>query len=208
MTVRQLRRQPARGFTLLEALVTLLVTAAVAIALGRLVQSGTRAHTHITAKSAAYKARNDIAATLRQMLTSMRRIGPSGLTGTADSLSFLTQADPRIAQARPVYVKLNMAEDQLRVQIWQAGATTAETSAPDFSVRLTDALDTLSVSYLAQPAGETGEWLDQWSPAQPLPAAIRLSITTDTIPWPPIIVRPAQRSPVNCQVNFLTGTCL
>ena len=184
----------ARGFTLLEVLVVLIVGGLVLALLSQGVFSGVRG---VRTWRTAVEPRDDVAVAEHFLLGIVERMDPGvwpdppEITGSATTLNFVTDLpDPATGGTMAADVRLEVANTTLRL-LWRArgGGIPFQAPPPYHQTALLTGVRGLELSYAADKDGIS--WLSAWNEkALPRLVRVRLEMENGGPVWPAIVMRP------------------
>ena len=197
MSTHTFQRQ-ARGFTLVEIIIALALTALILASLSAALYGLSQGFSHATERSARTDTLNRVSLALHQAIEQARYIETPGqgatfrsLLGTAESLDWLAYLPESSPQGGLHHWHLEPQDGELLLTLtpWIEPNPQAENQEPPASLPPHQIISDLSAFKLSYQNAKTGEWADQWDGLL-LPARIRLDIATQASgTWPPIIVR-------------------
>jgi len=196
------RRKKQCGFTLVEVIIALALTALILASLSAALYGLSQGFSHATERSAREDTLNRVSLALHQAIEQARYIETPGqgttfrsLLGTTTSLDWLAYLPESSPQGGLHHWHLEPQDGELLLTLtpWRASTAQSENQAenqePPASLPPHQVIGDLSAFKLSYQNAKTGEWADQWDGLL-LPARIRLDIATQASgTWPPIIVR-------------------
>ncbi len=186
-------RLSGRGFTLIEVLMTVAITALVFAMIGGILLSVIKASENIETKTRTEKAGYGVLATLRRDLTGVYAYALGGpafrgedkteLGRDADALHFVTTADvlPTQDGRRPRLIEVGYrvgggdeSQDGLLGLFRRAGALEGDPlESGDEYAELYGRVHAFDLKYLDP---DTGDWADSWDDAERLPLAVKVHL--------------------------------
>lgn len=209
------------GFTLVETLVALMLTAAVGMALMHAYRFGNRAWQSASGRSAAIEDRLLVYGTIRGW---MENIAPARVTDRPEFQLFAVEGSPTELTFTSFVKRDGTRDGQTRITLFlDAGANVlaarlvGEESAltlinPDLHdrVMLEDVADVTFRYFENGGPGQPGQWVERWERRSDAPAAIRMVLRRNgesSGVWPPLIVRPKVEDDVSCAFDPVTRDC-
>lgn len=207
------RRRCARGFTLVETLVALVIMALAASVLYGSLQLAARSWDSGEARleeSAQVRLAQEF---LRTHLTQsyplrMRQVPeqPLFFRGDSESLRFVSVLPDRVAVGGGFLLRLALADgDTGRRLVLQRvvpeGPVTEETGFADAEISvLAERVESLRIGYFGRETDDQApRWVERWDDPQRLPELIRIDVTpTGARPWPQLVVAPVLGREVGC----------
>ena len=209
--------QRARGFTLVELTIALVLLALIASVLyGALGFAGTtwdRGEAKVDATASMRLAEDFLRAQLEmQHPLRMRKVAefPMLFAGERDELRYAAQLPSRVAAGGIWYYRLSVARDDPRAPLVLERVTpdvnaaqTPEFTEADRSI-LAQGIAELRISYFGRDinggVAEEPTWRDKWDNAQRLPMLVRIDVTPKRgAPWPTLVVAPRQAPEAGCR---------
>ena len=192
-----MKRNNAHGFTMVEIVIALALTALILASLSAALYGLSQGFAHATQRSEREDTLNRVSLALRQAIEQARFIEASqdgklipSLLGTAESLDWLAYLPESSPQGGLHHWHLEPQDGELLLTLtpWveRQNSTNQEPPASLPPHQVVDGLTQFSITYQD---GKTGEWSDAWS-APLLPARIRIELATHPSGnWPPIVIR-------------------
>lgn len=193
-----------RGFTLIEALIGLVVLSFLLLALNQGTRFGVQAW---TAQARAVAATGDLDAVDRTVRGLIERMNPGGVAGLASKvegddrrLSFTSLLPEASAGLRTPEADVTLTVDAAKrfVLLWKTHYRNALADRPPTRTELLDRVERLDISYwTTSETGAGGRWEAAWS-KQELPALVRIRIVFpkgDARAWPDIVAAPMRERP-------------
>ncbi len=212
-----MRWRQARGFTLLEMLVALMLTALVVMLLGALAGLSGRQRAQV---GAGADALSEVAAVQRILRQAIERSLPLMLPGeNATGFVSFDGAAARLVLMEPVPTPDGQAVLLHRTEIaFERGAdglrlvlATAAPGQPARSSLLLTGLDTGRFLYFGPPGiGQRPVWLPTWRLRDESPRLVRVEIrfpVGDKRIWPGLDSAPRVRGDGSCEFDLLSGRC-
>lgn len=213
MTVK--RRQ--RGFTLLEVILALSVTALIMLglvsALATFGRSGARVDAHLErvdeVRLVSSFLRDVLGRTTRSYRYTNADRGQVGLfSGSARQLNWVGVMPARHGVGGLHHMALSLqewgADDIDLVLSYAPFDGEREAAADQVSSRvLVSRVEGFEISYRAD--GKDAEWQPQWPNTEAPPGLVQLQITADGRTWPPLLVRVRAADMVSAGVRFVVG---
>jgi len=212
-----MKRFRARGFTLVELTIALVLLALIASVLyGALGFAGTtwdRGEAKVDATASMRLAEDFLRAQLEmQHPLRMRKVAefPMLFAGERDELRYAAQLPSRVAAGGIWYYRLSVARDDPRAPLVLERVTpdvnaaqTPEFTEADRSI-LAQGIAELRISYFGRDinggVAEEPTWRDKWDNAQRLPMLVRIDVTPKRgAPWPTLVVAPRQAPEAGCR---------
>ena len=191
-----------RGFTLLEILVTLVV---LGLLLAGLSQGVRFSLTALGSQTRTLDTRADADAVERILRRMIEQADPGSATvpaqmsGTARTVTFVTNLSAAARTDRPVQAEVALAVDPTHrlVLRWRAWlhAPRLTPAPPPAEDTLLAGVDHLEIAYWGPDDAGSRTWRDRWSGAN-LPDLIRIRLifpTDDARHWPPIVAAPKRQ---------------
>lgn len=177
------------GFTLLEALVALLLTALLSAALAASLRLGGRIWEAVDPRRQADPG--VVQALLRRQLTQAVpfRLGDAGFVGAAERASFVAPAPADAAPPGFHRITIERRGDGLRLLWIAVDAAPGVATADEL---LLEGVRGVVFSYLAEDG-----WRGAWTDTRTLPRAVRLEVEFEDgdRAWPPLVARPMATVP-------------
>jgi general secretion pathway protein J len=183
------RRPPAAGFTLLEVLVALALTAIVTLLMLDGMRNATLGLDRLASHADAFDRRHGADALLRRELGAAIAIAlapgsAAGFAGTPQSLHFITSAG---GSGAGLY-RIDLAYRDRALLLTRRAADPEALPHRDRSV-LARRLRSFNLAYYgALPQGADPAWHDRWGGVRYLPRLVRITIG-EREPRPPLVVR-------------------
>ena len=187
-------RRPSSGFTLLEALVAIVVLGTILVLLSQGFRLGLRGMAHYDRAVWAQSEGEPIARVLRQLIERMNPgtyPDPPQVRGNDRALAFTSEIpDPLTGSMIPADMRLALDGDAL-VLWWTphaAGVPLGPPPAPQRTVLLAR-VERFRITYSSKTS--PGTWISAWSePALPAAVSVVVQPAEAGRAWPPIIVQP------------------
>lgn len=178
------------GFTLIEMLVALALTALLALGIGQATGTVAKAWRAVSAPIGADPA--VVTAFLRRQIAGALPLAPdaAGMVGTLDRLEFLGGAPAAALPPRLHRQRIELRRGKLGGELWYVW-TAAEARLPRERL-LVRGVRAMTFAY----AGGNGVWQPSWSEAASLPEFVRLSLKVGDEDWPNLVVAPMVDWPV------------
>jgi general secretion pathway protein J len=199
MSVRRvIRRNPLRGFTLLEVLVVMALLSVVMLALGSSLTTVSQAEQKIDERMARMDAMRVTVAFLRATVgrASARKVAappPIGtrvlFTGAAQAVEWVGVMPARYGAGGRYFFRLGLETASgvpalvMRFAPWADGAGFPDWTRADSRV-LVEGVQEFAIRY--EDANAPGRWSNEWSIPARLPIQLQLSVATTAAVWPPI----------------------
>lgn len=214
-------RRSDGGFTLVEALVALTLTAGVGLALLQAYLFGSHSWERASERSQTIEDRLLVYETVRGWIENLAPLRVTDrpefqifpIEGTPTTLTltgYLLRDGDRQGQTRiAISFDQNTATLSLRLVGEEVALSMINPEGRD-RVMLTG-IEDLTFGYFERGGpGKPGRWIERWEHRQDLPAAIRMSLRErgdrrDS--WPPLIVRPKVEDDVSCTYDPVTRNC-
>jgi general secretion pathway protein J len=219
--IREGRRAPCAGFTLLELLIALSLMSLLTVVILGALGTGARVWEHASIEQHVVEetvvARKFLRRWLEQAYPLVDRSEPlrpvMDFRGTRERLDLVAPVAGGIMPgglARySVFVQQNDGRSDLLVAMRHERAD-GNIAAHSSSILIENVSD-MSVAYFgAQRSGEPEGWHDAWSEATNLPRLVRISIAYppgDKRTWVELDVAPKIGAPADCEYNQLTKSC-
>ena len=192
-----MKKNKAHGFTLVEIIIALALTALILASLSAALYGLSQGFAHASARADREDTLNRVSLALRRTLEQARHIETvsagkpaHSLLGTTDSIDWLATLPESSPQSGLHHWNLHVENGELLLTLtpWIDPQRTENQEAPA-SLPPHQVLEGVTQFNLAYQDARSGEWLEAWdSPF--MPARLRLNIATQTQgAWPPIIVR-------------------
>ena len=187
------KAHPDAGFTLIEVLVALALSALVGLILlngTRLAVAGLDRHTHVAERLDAQQSLDDLLRRTLGAAALIPRTAGGQFSGKPDAIEFLAVAE----DGGPGLYRVDLAVDRARreqplVLRRQLAAPAGDPRAA-ISIVATQVRDFRLAYYGADAADATPAWHDSWQQLNILPLMMRVILATDgEPPRPPLIVR-------------------
>ena len=220
---------PARGMTLIEALVALALMAILSVGLLTTFRIGGHVYNQVSRVDAGARDSASVQRFLRQALESAyplkphpgRLRGEYGLEGSEESLTFLAPSPESSGSAGHYRYELVLepAEGGSRNLLvrWQPARASPHTVSTDElnSEVLLAGIDSLEWSYLETVDPTSGQplaprWRPTWSGTARLPTLVRLRVRFppgDVRSWPEFVVAPRITDDAGCQFDPISEIC-
>lgn len=216
MTRRSMK--PARGFTLLELVIALVLLAVMAgLLYGALGFAGTatdKGEAKVDATSGMRLAQEFMRAQLEgQHPLRLRKVAefPLMFGGEQDELRYAAALPSRVAAGGVWYFRLSVAHDDPRSPLVLERVVPDVNAArpPEFTPDaersiLAQGIDSIKFGYFGRDSGAVNAddptWRDRWDNAQRLPLLVRVEVTPKQgAPWPVLIVAPREAPEAGCR---------
>lgn len=208
------KQSAARGFTLLEVLVSVALISAIFIIVASALQFSVRAwrisDTSITALQDVAFAQSLMRRAVKGAYPRLAAGGDIEFTGDVNGVRFVGETPNALNAPARAYIEISAMEEE-------SGFNITIAFRPEFTdgpVRevLIDALSGVSFSYLPRREnnGPEPEWTDAWTGQSRLPALIKVEATFhdgDRRQWPPLIIAPQIDVDASCRYDPLTNFC-
>jgi general secretion pathway protein J len=196
-----------RGFTLLELLIALSITALLILIIASAMMMGYKSEEKATERTELSQMERILAERLRWLLkgvypyTRTTHTGPKlYFVGNPDSISFVTtstlrKSDSLIEQSGMKWVRVYLDSDELKTSENFFFLEDVEERSSVSEQILFKGIREIEFEYLDTTESEKGNWYDSWSPEEKdyLPSAIKVKIKIeykeDEVELPPIIVK-------------------
>ncbi len=192
-----MQRNNAHGFTLVEIVIALALTALILASLSAALYGLSQGFAHATQRSEREDSLNRVSQALRQAIEQARFIEATqdgklipSMLGTAQSLDWLAYLPESSPQGGLHHWHLEPQNGELLLTLtpWIDPQHT-QNQEPPASLPPHQVLDDLTQLSIAYQDAKTGEWSDTWG-APLLPTRIRIELATHASgTWPPIVIR-------------------
>ena len=192
------RRKNQTGFTLVEVIIALALTALILASLSAALYGLSQGFAHATERSAREDTLNRVSLALHQAIEQARYIEAvnqseafRSLLGSAETLDWLAYLPESSPQGGLHHWHLEPQNGELLLTLtpWIEPKAQTENQEAPASLPPHQVIGDLSGFKLSYQNAKTGEWADHWDGLL-LPARIRIDIATHASgAWPPIIVR-------------------
>ena len=209
-------RSRARGFTLVELTVALVLMAAIAavvfgsLSLAARTWDGGEAKAQEVSDMRAAQAylRAQISAQYPQRVWKAEEL-PLMFAGERDEIRYAAALPERVAEGGVYYFRVTVANVDGKSQLVQERAVPepGATAAPDFGAAersvLADGIGELRIGYFGRDAGagdaDAPTWRDRWDDRQRLPLLVRIDVKpVKGNPWPSLLVEPRRALEAGC----------
>ena len=207
----------ARGFTLVELIVALMLMALMASVLFGSLRLAGRSWDAGEAKAVQVAEMRQTQEFLRAQLSAqypqrLRKVAefPLLFAGERDEIRYTAALPPRVADGGVFYFRLVAVRDGARRQLVLERVIPEPDAAvpPDFNGAersvLADGIDTLKLAYFGRDANagdaDAPTWRDRWDDSQRLPLLVRIEVAPERgEPWPALIVEPRRAPEAGCR---------
>lgn len=216
----------ARGFTLVELTVALVLMAAIAavlfgsLSLAARTWDGGEAKVQEVSDMRAAQAylRAQISAQYPQRLWKVPEL-PMMFAGERDEIRYAAALPERVAEGGVYYFRVVVQESDGKSQLVQERVVpdVAATSPPEFGGAersvLADGIGELRIAYFGRDPGVAESaaptWRDRWEDRQRLPLLVRIDVKpVKGAPWPTLLVEPRRAPEAGCPVfDAARGRC-
>ena len=207
----------ARGFTMLELLVSLAVLGMIGVLLASGIGKGRRLWDRMDARAARWagiEAAQDIIRARIEAIAPLTRydaVSPyADVNGTRDRMFFIAPALPDRQPDALADYRLSMSTGSELVLSATSDIAPEKTPARDDRVLLRNVARVDFAYFGASPPDNLRRWRDEWYNRPTAPELVRLRIAFapgDPRVWPDLLVRPAATVDTQCVLNARTGQC-
>jgi general secretion pathway protein J len=207
----------ARGFTLLELIVALVLMALMASVLFGSLRLAAHSWDSGEAKAVQVSEMRQTQEFLRAQLSSqypqrLRKVAefPLLFAGERDEVRYAAALPPRVADGGVFYFRLAVARngDRKQLVLERAIPEPDATAPPAFAGNersvLAEGIDTLKITYLGRDPNasdaDAPTWRDRWDDPQRLPLLLRIEVVPEKgEPWPALVVEPRRAPEAGCR---------
>jgi general secretion pathway protein J len=207
----------ARGFTLVELIVALMLMALMASVLFGSLRLAGRSWDAGEAKAVQVAEMRQTQEFLRAQLSAqypqrLRKVAefPLLFAGERDEIRYTAALPPRVADGGVFYFRLVAVRDGAKRQLVLERVIPEPDAAtpPDFNGAersvLADGIDTLKLAYFGRDAtagdADAPTWRDRWDDPQRLPLLVRIEVAPEKgEPWPALVVEPRRAPEAGCR---------
>lgn len=210
-------RADARGFTLLELIVALLLMALMASVLFGSLRLASRSWDSGEAKAVQVSEMRQTQEFLRAQLSSqfpqrLRKVAefPLLFGGERDEIRYVAALPPRVADGGNLVFRLAVVRngDRGQLVLERANPEPDAPAPPGFAGAersvLAEGIGALKLGYFGRDANasdaDAPTWRDRWEDPQRLPLLVRIEVIPEKgEPWPPLIVEPRRAPEAGCR---------
>jgi general secretion pathway protein J len=207
----------ARGFTLLELIVALMLMALMASVLFGSLRLAAQSWDSGEAKAVQVSEMRQTHEFLRSQLSAqyplrLRKVAefPLLFAGERDELRYAAALPPRVADGGNFYFRLAVVRngDRKQLVLERVIPDLDATAPPDFAKAersvLAEGIDSVKLSYLGRDVNasdaDAPTWRDRWDDPQRLPLLIRIEVVPEKgEPWPALVVEPRRAPEAGCR---------
>lgn len=201
----------SRGFTLVEMLIALSLTAMLAVMILAGLQTSSRIWTRSTTAAEEIEEMAFAHGFLRRAISgAYPRLKPDGagavdFSGDATSLEFLGPIISGVSIAGRARIRLTVVEEgETEALLLSMKNENIDGSEPVEETLIAGARR-IRFSYRAR---GSDEWVEDWRSKPFLPALVKVEVAGGRMsPWPPLIIRPSIGADVDCRLDTITGGC-
>lgn len=201
----------SRGFTLVEMLIALSLTAMLAVMILAGLQTSSRIWRRSTAAAEEIERMAFAHGFLRRVIGgAYPRLKPDGagavdFSGEATSLEFMGPVISGVSIAGRARLRLAVIKEGETEALMLTMLNESTAGAEPIEETLISGARRIRFSYRAR---GSDEWVEDWSSEPALPALVKVEVADGRMShWPPLIIRPSIGADVDCRLDTITGGC-